>query len=296
MDILGTKSHWKDSNARVFTRKLNSFLDNCEDIKKGIEKFSSEIKDTDLVLPDSTKIPYGSFPYRPKSDVFNFSDTVIITFYNDVKAFPFSNSFFIYLIGSIIIPVFRNAFENGLAIRGTVSIGKFFRIERSTGISLIGPAINEAAQSYEDANWMGISASPSVSLTLEQDRGIDIFGKNIGQKKISVEKKEKVISQNEIQNLFNIIKNSFLEYDIPKKNGKERGWALAWPYNPSKGITNNNKIIKIFNKNLSYSRYQDNFVDNDIYLKYKNTKLFFDYLNNRKKNTSTHEENEESVN
>jgi hypothetical protein len=53
---------------------------------------------------------------------------------------------------------------------------------------------------------------------------------------------------------------------------------LAWPIVFTKDLESNEKIIETFDRNLSYTTYQNEFTNKDIYFKYKNTKDFFDDL------------------
>jgi hypothetical protein len=46
-----------------------------------------------------------------------------------------------------------NAFFNKIFLGGIISTGKFFILKRKNGILLIGPAVNEAAQCYEDYSY-----------------------------------------------------------------------------------------------------------------------------------------------
>ena len=207
--------------------------------------------------------------YRILNQMFlNFSDTIIVALYDDELL---SDSFFIYLMGSLLIPIFRDAFENEVPIRGTISAGKFIRLSRKNGVSLVGPAINDAAQIYEDSDWIGVTTSPSASLTLEKERKIDQI-----DSKLDAELENIKISLNLY---YEKLKKTFVKYDIPKKNGIEKnGQALVWPIVFTNNLESNKKIIEIFDKNLSNITYQNNFKKKDIYFKYKNTKDFFDDL------------------
>jgi hypothetical protein len=52
--------------------------------------------------------------------------------------------------------------ENGIAVRGAVSHGSFFRESRSNGVFLAGRPIVEAYESEQKQNWLGVIATPSV--------------------------------------------------------------------------------------------------------------------------------------
>jgi hypothetical protein len=268
-DILGTQSSWELSKAKIYLKKINSLLDQFEELKH-IRNLVFQLKNVKYRIDNIETKPFENDLVLPniKLDVFNFSDTIIVALYGDELL---SNSFFIYLMGSFIIPIFRDAFENEVPIRGTISVGKFIRLNRKNGVLLVGPAINDAAQTYEDSDWIGVTTSPSASLTLEKERKIDQINS-----KLDAELENTKISLNVY---YEKLKKTFVKYDIPKKNRIEKnGWALAWPIVFTKNVESNKKIIEIFDKNLSYITYQNNFKKKDIYFKYKNTKDFFDDL------------------
>jgi hypothetical protein len=205
-------------------------------------------------------------------DVSTFSDTIIIALHGD---FPISDAFFIYLMGFFLVPLFRKAFFNRIFLRGIVSAGRFFILKRKNGILLVGPAVIDAAQSYGNPNWIGISASPSASLTLEQDNRIDNLNKLVNKVALSAHMKEQTIN---IGDLLKTITTSFTKYDIPSKSSIERNeWALAWPRYFDNGETfyPQADIEKVLTDNLSYEKYQANSIPKDIFMKFRNTRDFY---------------------
>lgn len=137
----------------------------------------------------------------------------------------------------------------------------------------MNPAVNDAAQSYENADWIGISASPNASLTLEQEHSID----ELLTIDMSATFKGSTIN---LKKLFNIMKDCFIRYDIPTKNSTERnGWALSWPifFDGGDLYHTENEIKQLFDEELSYQKYQQTSNSNDVYKKLRNTKDFFDF-------------------
>ena len=135
-----------------------------------------------------------------------------------------------------------------------------------------------AAQSYENAEWIGISASPTASLTLEQEHTTDEL-RNLDA---SMSTEQASIRFN---NLYSIMKDCFINYDIPTKNGIERnGWALSWPIFYDKGdyYHTQNEVKGVLDEELSYLKYQQSSISNDVYRKFKNTKEFFDFCIKKK--------------
>lgn len=85
----------------------------------------------------------------------------------------------------------------GTFFRGAVSAGRFFQ----TGTKLFGPAIDEAASWYEQADWIGVTATPTLA------RLLDMYALN------QVDLSEQ-----------------FLPYTVPYKGGRGIDqWALNWP-------------------------------------------------------------------
>jgi hypothetical protein len=146
-----------------------------------------------------------------------FSDMIIIAFYQDFYYKTLPDSLLIYMVGYFLIPIFRQAFENEIFLRGTVSIGKFFINKEANGTLLVGPAVNDAAQSYDTTSWIGISTSQNASLTLDQDRSLENF----------LEESSKVIASTDgfsvnLRTLIDLIQSTFVNYDIPRKDGFEK--------------------------------------------------------------------------
>lgn len=277
LDILGTKNIWEDNKAQEFLTKVNKLYDEFEELKR-IGELKSLLKDTQYQIGDTKCMPFkenGTIP-QLGLDISTFSDTIILALYGD---FQITDSFFLYTTSFLLIPLFRKAFIQRIYLRGTLSIGKFFLLKRNNGVLLVGPAVNDAAQSYEDADWIGISASPNASLTLEQEHIIDELHNldacaSINQSSIN------------LKNLYSIMKDSFINYDIPTKNGIERnGWALSWPIFFDKGEVyhTQNEIKEVLDEELSYKKYQQTSISNVVYRKFRNTKNFFDFCTQKKK-------------
>jgi hypothetical protein len=264
LDILGTKSIWEDNKAQEFLTKVDKLYDEFEVLSEELSEKMLLLKNTNYKIGNTESMPFkenGTIP-QLGIDISTFSDTIILALYGD---FPISDSFFLYLTSFFLIPLFGRAFVQRIYLRGTLSIGKFFLLKRNNGVLLVGPAVNDAAQSYENADWIGISASPNASLTLEQEHTFDeILGIDIDN----------------LKNLFSIVKNCFIQYDIPTKNTAGRnGWALAWPnfFDGGDFYHTQKEIKQVFDEELSYQKYQQTSISNDIYRKFRNTKDFFDF-------------------
>jgi hypothetical protein len=160
-----------------------------------------------------------------------FSDTIIITGSNTklLKDRPVQ---FISYLASLVIPPFITAIKNKIFFRGSISISDFYQSK----IMVIGPAVDEAAQYYITPNWIGVSTSPSASISINE--------------------------------CSNSIKNVFIQYDIPHKTFIEKdGWALSW----TREDTNHNcKTIMQNEMNMQHIGIEEE------YFKYKNTLDFYE--------------------
>lgn len=92
-------------------------------------------------------------------------------------------------MGPFLIGLRKNIY-----LRGVISAGEFYQSTKM----VIGPAIDDAAAHYTSPNWIGVSATPSLSTLLSPSHAIS---------------------------------GVIVQYKIPHKEGiEENGWALAWPY------------------------------------------------------------------
>jgi hypothetical protein len=77
----------------------------------------------------------------------------------------------VHHLGEILIPFFRYALYNRIYFRGCISSGEYFETRKR----VFGPAINEAAEYCENANWIGIMASPNTFKVLDNPDTKDWF-------------------------------------------------------------------------------------------------------------------------
>lgn len=171
MDRLGTKGIWKENNPRTT-------IDEWIVVMRAIEKYFVE--------------NFEEQKYDIKFTI--FSDTVLISIFGKDK------EKLILDVGAALIWFMSATMTNGLHFRGCLSYGLIIRARNS----IIGPAIDEAAEYHTLQQWVGISAAPSVHKILEK----------IDQSKLKL--------GNEGQR--------YVQYDIPLKNSTEKnGWAINWP-------------------------------------------------------------------
>jgi hypothetical protein len=314
LDMLGTKSKWREdvatdflNNIELLYKELDGMhasikkLETIETVKnfefykilQNFENKQKEFKQKSVPSDDGNKLSLADFFSKfLRIEISTFSDTIIIALYPDVDLKVF-DSLLLHIMGHILIFLFRSALLKKIYLRGTISVGTFYLLRKDTNkLMLIGPAVNEAAESYESTNWVGISTSPSASLTLEQDTRIfddySSFKSTIDN--LEKENRERINQlrpeQRKVLDLMYTYaelleewKKIYIQYDIPNKNGIENdGWALAWPL-----IQNDDSetIFNILNHELDFTKYQNRTVGYDVYLKRRNTRRFYSFCSNK---------------
>lgn len=107
--------------------------------------------------------------------------------------------------------------SKGLPFRGAISIGSYLS-EKST---VIGPAVADAASWYEQADWIGVMATPSAGFHI---REFVELGKHLAER----DGEESSLMEDQFSKFF-------VEYEkVPiKKSGasdKMRLWVSSWPF------------------------------------------------------------------
>ena len=205
LDILGTKNLiYNDEGVNQF----NLLIDTAK------SKFTSN-HNPDII--NSAKFSY-------------FSDTIMITIENkNYKNF----SGYLNTVSEGLINFLLYAMQLSIFLRGCVSYGEY----RTNKFVSVGKAIAEAGSYYELANWIGITATPSLynKIIKDTDKDISLL---------------------------------FTEYDIPTKKGIEIGYAL----NFKRLFTKESDELKNLIRELDTQRDMHN--DYDISMKYRNTIKF----------------------
>lgn len=168
LDALGTKGRWERESPNSIINKWDEFITNY---RKSISKKNKRMCDISFHA---------------------FSDTVIIT----VSGSNLSD--ILLTAGSEISSFVLFALSRRIFFRGCLSVGKIFAGDQI----VIGPAIDEAAQCYESADWIGVSLAPSA---------INVIRKPSFQKLIKYKKNG----------------DYFVRYNIPMKTKVQKnGYAL----------------------------------------------------------------------
>ncbi len=155
---------------------------------------------------------------------------------------------------------FKHSLKNNILFRGAISIGTY--VTRGTS-TILGPAIGEASQWYEKADWMGVIATPSTSITISY--------------------LDNVFFQNREKNTSNQkLEHYFVQYDVPCKDKKRKLWTVSWPMVYQKKEAN--LAPEQEKKRQLSTEFLEKFYPNNIPTnteeKYFNTILFFDWFAN----------------
>jgi hypothetical protein len=180
IDALGTKGVSARTDPEEYAKSWEKLLTEWERYKKEA-----------LETSDSSNVNY---------DIRAFSDTIIITVKLSKKdnSTPVLESDRLLLhCARLVAPMILNGIFKGVYLRGVLSIEKFYQTQNS----IIGPAVDEAAEWYTNMEWIGVSTAPSAHFTIE-----------------------KLVKVNQD------VSKWFIKYKIPTKTGSsEEGWAVNWP-------------------------------------------------------------------
>ena len=177
----------------------------------------------------------------------NFSDTIMITI-DEKNQDDFA--MFLNAVGESLAQFIFHAMKFDIFFRGCISYGKYMENDYAG----IGEAVNDAAESHNIANWVGISVAPllykKIHKELRDDDSEDPF--------------------------FNKL-TSFIEYNIPLKSGTELGYVLDLHALWGKFYTKRKGLYEIlYNKLCNMNKHSAS-------LKYRNTLM---YIMTRQNNIS----------
>lgn len=250
IDILGTKGVWKSDPTR-FLSNVTYLFDKYNEL---VNSLRSSILEP---LP----------MYNLGNDILinfkTFSDTVFIIFGIRSKLIEESNpemhekkissscGIILLFIGLLLIGFLNASFQMKLYFRASLGLGTIYKNKDI----IIGPAIDEAAEDYEQSNWVGVSLTPSASIMLN-----------------------KLLNKNNL--LSQILGDLYIQYDLPKKKGIEKNcFVLNWPKFFLKEVKPDS--VEIIKNNLKFD--SDQYMDYNIYIKYKTTIDFCERMSNDSK-------------
>lgn len=201
LDVLGMRGRWLRQEPRQIVEAFESWysLVTAVDSTTGIATLDYI---PEVAIPPAT----GSKPPRLTTHVWAFSDTVAVLLDTHGLATPELTQ----RLSNALAELFVAALDKELLLRGAVAFGRFYR--GKGGRILIGPAVDEAAEWYDKADWAGIHLTPSAGRSV-------VPGGLPGQPTISTA-------------------GQFVHYPVPlKSGGVVPAWALAWPLFGSDRLT-----------------------------------------------------------
>ena len=267
LDILGTKKKGTPKKAEQFLSNLQNFYEEIDKLSLVINQFYCG--NYAPFFGDSLYSKKQLIQNTMQISVSTFSDTIIFAYYNMKKV---NDRILLRLFGYFMNLLFSYAFIKKIFLRGVISVGDFFLLNTERRFLIIGPAINEAKNLYESTKWIGISATPSASLILNQkQRDIDKFENRLLKSSYAG-------VESEVLRFINDIKKSFVLYNIPYKDEYKKEFAIAWPLNQY-----TNEIIKLIEHKLKSNKLKQKSRKDDVYLKFKNTKDFYNFCMEQQK-------------
>lgn len=185
LDALGTKGIWLRETPEKAVKTLGGI---GKAFSEGVGQLQSAPGDLYGRAARLNHINKQSIEWKCRT----VSDTVVATVRTDGNL----GTLLLY-VALELAPLVGIGFEAMHPYRGAVSVGDFY--EYST--ALIGPAVDEAAEWHDQADWAGVILTPSASSALVK-RGL----------KLKLQKGP-----------------AFLRTAIPLKGGPIDGFALNWP-------------------------------------------------------------------
>jgi hypothetical protein len=96
-------------------------------------------------------------PVPTERSVVGLSDTLLVTAWGSE-----SPEKYLPTVASYLRAIFGAALEGGLLLRGAISIGEWVELDPPSpdNVLLVGDAIDDAAEWYDKADWMGVALTP----------------------------------------------------------------------------------------------------------------------------------------
>lgn len=146
LDALGVKNLDTEGSCE-FIRKRGEFLKEVHYIRD--ERAKQFKKDLDIDLPDL--------------DIALFQDSIIISWEDPEpkqKSERYHFSFF-QAAGQFLMDTITEAIRHDLFFRGAISQGEYVVNISNKNVSIIGPAVSDAADYFEIGDWVGVIQTPN---------------------------------------------------------------------------------------------------------------------------------------
>jgi hypothetical protein len=147
LDALGVK-HLGTQKSIDFIEKRKKFLEECIYIQdRRSEQFKRDLN-IDL----------------PKPDIALFQDSIIISWEEEKpKREPEQEKYyfsFFQAVGQWLIDAITEAIREDLFFRGAISQGEYIVNMSNQNVTIIGPAVDDASDFFEIADWVGVIQTP----------------------------------------------------------------------------------------------------------------------------------------
>jgi hypothetical protein len=205
-------------------------------------------------------------------ETFTFGDTLIFawSFDDSPECKPIALSFISFWLAWFI----QDSMARGILFRGAVATGEYV----SSGNTILGKAVADAAIWYEKADWSGAIATPSCGIAIEWFKRVKAKNaneyvnclKNVSNDTLAASILEEVYS------------SGFVQYSIPLKEGNaEPMWAVAWP----KALLRKNEENCLSAEIELYAALNKLHISKGTEVKYANSIKFFDFCMQSKCNS-----------
>jgi len=227
LDVLGVKRIYERLSPYEYLAKMEKIKDQ---ILKAKEAAKTKIGfDFDIMFISDTLFILSK-PSNVSSEEMYLKGIIEIILYNS------------HLLSLII----NTGINYQIFLRGAITCSPFLQKDKF----IVGPAIDEVAEEFEETNWIGVHATKKLSDLLESYKN-DLIKQPLYR---------------------------FIKYNVPFKKDKESRYCINWPkfildVEP-KMINPRNFIVDNLNKN-SFTGVKK--VDEDIKIKHNNTLNFFDH-------------------
>lgn len=293
LDILGTKNK---SAKNDFIFSIDKLYDHLEKIKNKAEEKVPYSNTPDqffdkntvrnlkkmLINPTNYKIDNKSAPkygtYKLEIEVETFSDTILIAIYSEQQ--KDNDALLMHYTGIILTEFIREMFiSSNILLRGAFAFGDYLLKKDKNKSIRLGSPIYEASELYESANWGGVVTTPSATLTLDH---LNLVREKENIKKIPKNTGMGVFQEiaEDFLEIYDIFTTYMIKYPVPFKNSMHIDcYSLAWPFF---GLESENGIIKKrVEKFLDYRKFQREKINIELYIKYRNTQAFIEFLHKK---------------
>lgn len=153
-----------------------------------------------------------------------FGDSILITFskktqeaMQEEEIFSINYNF----INPIVSRIVANSLNYKMMVRGSIAYGDFIQEDpaEKNDITVIGPAVADAARNYEMGNWMGVHYTPNTSMIIDR-----YLQRNTSEKFDSRITKYMIPSKTNQMNLYcvNWVKSFFAECSAKEEDKNPR--------------------------------------------------------------------------